>query len=280
MGYSRENLKKIKEEFSQKRRAAQVASEQRTEALEKKHPELKELNAVIRDTGLRIVETAFSKDENVEKRVREIEKEYDTNVGYRKVFLKTYGYPEDYFDVKYECELCDDEGFDDDGRMCICMKRALALATYESSGIGKLISRQSFDNFDLGYYKAGHERDNMRFVLDACREYAESFNSKTTENMLFFGTTGLGKTHMSTSVAKTVIDRGYDVVYETAQKFFDDFEHEKFSRDYSSSKESVTDRYFDCDLLIIDDLGTELSTQFTVSCLYNIINTRINNEKP
>lgn len=280
MGYSRENLKRIKEQFSQKRLAAQKESERKTSELEEKYPDLKKLNALIRETGIRIVETAFSGEKDIEKRIKEIEAEYDANVSIRKSFLDACGYPSDYFDVKYECGLCSDEGFDDDGKMCICMKRALALATYESSGIGKLITRQSFDNFDLGYYKSGDERNNMKLVLDSCKDYASTFDSKTSENMLFFGTTGLGKTHLSTSVAKTVIDRGYDVVYETAQKLFDDFEHEKFSHDYNADKESVTRKYFDCDLLIIDDLGTELSTQFTVSCLYNIINTRINNEKP
>ncbi|MBO7148460.1 MAG: ATP-binding protein [Clostridia bacterium] len=280
MGYSRENLKKIKEEFSQKRLEAQKECERRTVELEEKYLDLKKLNALIRETGIRIMETAFSGEKDIEGKIKDIEAEYDANISIRKSFLDACGCPGDYFDVKYECELCSDEGFDDNGKMCICMKRALALATYESSGIGKLISRQSFENFDLGYYKAGEERNNMKLVLESCKDYASTFDSKTSENMLFFGTTGLGKTHLSTSVAKTVIDRGYDVVYETAQKLFDDFEHEKFSHDYNSDRESVTRKYFDCDLLIIDDLGTELSTQFTVSCLYNIINSRINNEKP
>ena len=280
MGYSRENVKRIREEFAQKRRASELESERRTEQLEAKYPELKEQNALIRNTGLRIVELAFSHDDDIGKRMKEIEQEYDTNISIRKIMLESYGYPSDYLEIKRECSLCSDEGFDDSGKMCVCMKRALAMATYESSGIGKLITRQSFDNYDLGYFKAGDERNDMKQVLEYCRKYAADFDSKTSENMLFYGTTGLGKTHLSTSVAKAVIDRGYDVVYETAQEFFDDFEHEKFSRDFNSDKQSVTEKYFDCDLLIIDDLGTELSTQFTVSCLYNIINTRINNEKP
>ena len=280
MGYSRENLKKIKEEFAAKRRAAQAESERRTQELEKKYPDLKKLNGLIKETGVRIVETAFSHEGDIKKKIKDIEAEYDANIGFRKTFLETYGYPGDYFDVKYECSLCNDEGYDENGKMCICMKRALALATYESSGIGKLMSKQSFDNFSLGYYDAGRERDNMKLVYDACKEYADEFTSKTTESMLFCGTTGLGKTHLSTSIAKCVIDRGFDVVYETAQKLFDDFEHEKFSRGYSEMGNSSTEKYFDCDLLIIDALGTELSTQFTVSCLYNLINTRINNEKP
>ncbi len=281
MSYSRENYRKIKEEFSQKRANALAGAEHRLSELEKKYPELKELNRVISQTGARIMDAVLIKDgKSVEEKLREIEAEHDANVGFRKQFLETYGYPSDYLDIHYDCALCSDEGYDDSGKMCICMKRALALATYESSGIGKLITKQNFDNFSFKYYAPGRERENINDIFDYCREYADTFSAKISENMLFCGTTGLGKTHLSTSVAKAVIDRGFDVVYVTAQKLFDDFESEKFSRNYSDTRGELTDKYFDCDLLIIDDLGTEMSTQFTVSCLYNLVNTRINTEKP
>ncbi len=280
MGYSRENYRKIKAEFAEKRRNAVESLELRVKTLERKHPELKQLNLAINEAGIRIFYASFEKGIDLEKRIAEIEKEYDESLMFRAKFLETYGYPADYLDVKYDCELCKDEGFDDNGKMCVCMKRALALETYKTSGIGKLIDKQCFDNFELKYYEKGKERDNMKEVLDDCKSYAESFNSKTSENLLFFGTTGLGKTHLSTSVAKVVIDNGFDVVYTTAQDLFADFETEKFSRSYSDKQESLTEKYFECDLLIIDDLGTEFSNQFTVSCLYNLINSRINSEKP
>ncbi|MBQ2766264.1 MAG: ATP-binding protein, partial [Clostridia bacterium] len=106
-----------------------------------------------------------------------------------------------------------------------------------------------------------------------------SFDGVNGENVFFCGTTGLGKTHLSTAIAKTLIERGFDVVYDTAQNILSDFEYERFGRSYGDDSESRTDKYFDCDLLIIDDLGTEMTNQFTVSCLYNIINTRINHSK-
>lgn len=281
MGYSRENFKKIKDEFSKKRADALSEAENRMSQLERKYPELKELNRVISQTGGRIMDAVLIKDgKSVEEKLSEIEAEYEANVGFRKQFLETYGYPSDYLDIHFECPICSDEGYDNSGKMCKCMKRALALATYDSSGIGKLISKQSFDNFSFKYYKSGRERENITDIYDYAKEYAEIFSSKTSENLLFCGTTGLGKTHLSTAVAKTVIDSGFDVVYVTAQKMFDDFEFEKFSKSYSDTRGELTDRYFDCDLLIIDDLGTEMSTTFTVSCLYNLVNTRINTEKP
>ena len=279
MGYSRKNFKLIRDRFSAKRRTALDLSESRTAALIAEHPELKELNDSILSVGFRIFDAASDGSARGKQKLAEIEREYDENIVYRREFLKTYGYPEDYLDVKFECENCHDEGYDNDGKMCACMKKALAQATYESSGIGKLIKKQSFDNFELKYYKPGEERDNIEFILKQCRGYAENFGRDTSENLLFIGTTGLGKTHLSTSIAKNVIDKGFDVVYDTACNIFDDFEREKFGRK-NDTDESACERYFECDLLIIDDLGTELSTQFTVSTLYNLINRRINSEKP
>lgn len=280
MGYNRYNYRKIKEEFAEKRKNAVESAEMRVKQLERKYPELKQLNLAINEAGIRIFYASFEKGIDLEKRIAEIEKEYDESLSFRLKFLETYGYPADYLDPKFECELCNDEGFDKNGKMCVCMKRALAIETYKTSGIGKLIEKQSFDNFDLKYYEIGKERDNMSEVLADCKDYAENFSSKTSENLMFFGTTGLGKTHLSTSIAKVVIDRGFDVVYTTAQDLFADFETEKFSRGYGAQQEDLTEKYFECDLLIVDDLGTEFSNQFTVSCLYNLINSRINSEKP
>ena len=174
--------------MNQKEPAAEAisAAESRTYALESKYPDLKKLNLAIRETGLRIFDAAFEQGIDIDKKIAEIEKEYNENVSFRNKFLEAYGYPTDYLDAKFECDICKDEGFDNNGKMCICMKRALALATYKSSGIGRLIDKQSFDNFKLEYYEHGKERDNMKDVLDDCKAYAREFTSKTSENLLFF----------------------------------------------------------------------------------------------
>ena len=162
------------------------------------------------------------------------------------------------------------------GKMCKCMRRALTLAGYESSGVLKLIGKQNFDTFDLTYYE-GAEKTNMERILDRAKRYAAGFDGKHMRNLLFIGTTGLGKTHLSSAIAKEVVEGGFDVVYESAQKIFSDFEAEKFGR--AAAGENRTERYLACDLLIIDDLGTEMQSQFTVSCLYNLVNTRLISEK-
>ena len=189
----------------------------------------------------------------------------------RRGLLSSYGYQEDYLDVKYSCEICDDTGFDG-LKMCKCMRHALTMAGIESSGIGGLYKFQRFDNFDLSFY-AGSKAiyDRMSGILSACKGYAQNFSDSSNPSLLLMGATGLGKTHLTTSMAYEIIDKGYDVVYDSAQNIFSAFEAKRFERDVNVD----TGKFLSCDLLIIDDLGTEMTNSFTVSCLYNIINTRI-----
>ena len=120
----------------------------------------------------------------------------------------------------------------------------------------------------------------MENNLASCRSYAEEFTTDADtvcgdkKNLLLYGLTGLGKTHLSAAIAARLIRRGYDVVYETAINLFGTFERERFMRDDRNGRRE-SERYFDCDVLIIDDLGTELSNQFTATVLFNVINTRL-----
>jgi DNA replication protein DnaC len=198
----------------------------------------------------------------------------------RAELLEANGYPADYTDPRYECEKCQDSGYVD-GRMCECMRRELILAGYESSGIARLMGTQRFDNFNLEFYRdTPRTYQNMSYVFETMRSYAQGFDPAVSPNLILFGGTGLGKTHLSTAVAKTVIDRGYDVVYTGAIGMLADFERARFGNASGAESGNGTERYFDCDLLIIDDLGSEVSNQFTVSCIYNVINNRISLGRP
>ncbi len=279
MAYNKENYAKIREEFANKNRLAKEAAEQRARELHKMYPELEKIDRVLSETGFKILGEAMKGRDGLDERIAALKEENLELQAVRASYLESIGYPADYTAVKYECPICSDTGFVGT-KMCDCLRRALVLAGYESSGIGGLIRTQSFDSFSLDYYKRSpEEHKNMELILSACKNYAASFDGKNGENIFFCGTTGLGKTHLSTSVAKAVIDRGFDVVYDTAQNILSDFEFERFGRSYSDNSDSRTEKYFGCDLLIIDDLGTEMTNQFTVACLYNIINTRINHSK-
>ena len=163
--------------------------------------------------------------------------------------------------------------------MCACMKRELTLAGFRSSGLGALAEKQSFESFSLDYYRA--DAQNLRLMertLAVAREYAADFSLRSG-NLIFFGRTGLGKTHLSTAIAREVILRGYDVRYDSLPNILADFEFDRYKSGYKDV-EPRGERYLTCDLLIMDDLGTEVVNQFTLSCLYTIINTRLAAERP
>ena len=172
---------------------------------------------------------------------------------------------------------CGDKGYLNDGSMCDCLK-----ALYEAERTREItaalqLGEETFADFDLKLYPEGEARECMELTLNNAREYAVRF-SPDAPNLLFQGGTGLGKTFLSGCVAKVVSGRGFSVVCETAQSAFAAFEEQKFSRDaetYARASEKVR-RILECNLLILDDLGTELTTSFTQSALYNIVDTRLN----
>lgn len=280
MGFSRENYRRIKHEYEGKALRAQEAAENRKKELGLRFPIVKELDEKLSLTGLRIYEASLRyKGARLEEELSKIKAENTALLKKRAEFLEENGIPADYSDVKYECEICSDNGFVGID-MCVCMKKRLIFAGYESSGIGALIRTKTFDNFNPSLQKDVRASESLSFYKDILKKYAATFE-EGAQSLLFIGQTGLGKTHLSTALAGEIIGRGYDVVFETAQNMFSDFEFERFNRPYNSGAddESRIEKYFDCDLLIIDDLGTEMSNQFTVSCLYNVINTRLNRGK-
>ena len=273
MSYQKENYIRIKEEFSKKYKKAQESALARRSELYEKIPEVWRLDGMLAKTGMEIMDAIMGGEDAMEA-LDKIRVKNERLLRERAELLRAHGYDPSYSDVRYECEKCGDSGFVD-LKMCDCMKKELIKAGYESSGLGALIRTQSFDNFSLDYY--GAKADNVAKAVGLLRRFAEGFDDDTYVNFLLIGGTGLGKTHLSTSVAKTVIDRGNDVLYVTALEMIRDFEDKRFG-DGSGVRNDLW-RYTDVQLLIIDDLGTEVNNQFTISCLYDVINHRINHRK-
>lgn len=274
MAFNKEVIAKVKSEYSDKYFYAQSAADARRAELHTKIAGLAAIDRELAKTGFHIMDATMS-GVDVEKKITEIKKVNEELQAMRAELLRAHGYPEDYTDVHYECEKCGDSGYVD-MVMCDCMKRALVLASYETSGLAGLIDTQSFDNFSLDYYKQSAAiHNNMKLAYDITRDFAENFSSETYKNFLFMGGTGLGKTHLSTAIAKTVIDKIFDVLYVTATGMMGDFEYKRFGNAAFDGDAGDTSRYYTADLLIIDDLGTEMTNQFTVSCLYDVINARI-----
>lgn len=266
-----------------KRKNEDELERRRTEVYAKA-PAVKALEAELTRLMTGVAVTALKAGANAGAAVEGARCEVEALIERRAELLRANGYPETYIDEIFTCSDCRDTGYIL-GKPCRCLETLYkTMAARELSSMLDLRG-QSFDCFELGYYSNLPDPENgvsprhiMSNVLELCRDYAKNFG-KTSMNLLFRGATGLGKTFLSASIARVVSEKGYSVVYDTAVSVMDVFETQKFDRGGEKAEQinSRVRRYLACDLLILDDLGTEMSTGFTASALYTIINTRLIN---
>ncbi len=279
MSYNTKDYIRIKNEFDNKYRIAQLRAQERLAEVHAMVPDVFEIDKQLSHTGLDIMAVITSGVKNTDAEIEKLKVRNDGLLAKRAKIMRAYGFTEDYTDVHYDCDKCADTGFVDT-HMCDCMRQALVKAGYESSGLGRLIGKQTFENFEFSYYPVdGGVRDRICCYVQKLRAFAESFDEKTNDSFLLVGSTGLGKTHLCTAVAQKVIERGHDVLYVSAVGMFSDFESNRFGGSSAAGAENDILRYYSCELLIIDDLGTEVVNKFTQSCLYEIVNARINSGK-
>ena len=274
--FQREIMEKVEGDLHANRRFEEIQADQRTSEVEEKNPRLKALGDEKRSFGPRVLLESMKGKEGLSDRVKKLEDRHREILSEYEDILEEMGLPRDYTKVHYRCEKCKDTGYKD-GKLCPCLKKAAVLETYKQSGIGNLTSKQRFDNFDLSFYsqttiegKRYSPRDIMEEIFTYCRSYAENF-SLSSPSLLFIGGTGLGKTHLSSAIAGKVIEKGYDVVYESAPAVAALFEKERFESEEDSNG---TKRLLEAELLILDDLGTEPTGRATASAIYRLINHR------
>ncbi len=271
MGYRNETYRLVMEELARRRTTADTEAEAHRTDLYMRSPDARELDAALARTGMRIFEAAVS-GQDVENKIAAIRRENEEMLAARRELLASLGLPTDYTDPHYVCAKCADTGYIMT-TMCDCCRDLLRVEGFRQSGLGAQIDRQTFDNFSLDYYRTSDEYyRRMAQNLAVAKEFALHF-APGKENLLLLGGTGLGKTHLSTAIARAVIEGGHDVVYESVQTVFADFEYDRFRNGYSNER-GRAERYMTAELLILDDLGAEFGNQFTVSCLYQLINTR------
>lgn len=197
--------------------------------------------------------------------------------------LRSLGYPSNYLEPVYTCPDCRDTGYID-GRRCHCFVQASIDLVYAQSNIADILERENFSQFSFDYYS--REQTNPATGLTAyetaqkavaeCRAFLADFDNRF-ENLFFYGETGVGKTFLSNCIARELLDSGHSVIYLTAFQLFEIFEKSTFGKDAEASASQQT--IFDCDLLIIDDLGTELANSFTTSQLFLCLNERMLRQK-
>ena len=283
MAYDANILRRATDRLEEERRQRREKAERLRSQAYERQPKLRQLDRKLQATMAQLVAATLRQGGDPVRAVQEVrEKNLDLQQE-RAVLLGSLGLPPDALDDKPACPLCGDTGWRG-AQMCQCLKKLCAQEQIQE--LSKLLDlgEQSFDTFRLDYYsetpypgKGTSPRKNMELTYDVCLNYARKFESCLFRNLLMSGPPGLGKTFLSACIARAVSEHGYSVVYDTAGNIFAQFEAKKFLRDSADGQDArdETRRYLNCDLLIVDDLGSELTTQFTQSALYELINTRL-----
>lgn len=242
-------------------------------------PRVREIDEQLRGTISSVIASAMRRGTDPRPAIAALREENLRLQRERAALLTAAGYPADYLEDKPACALCGDTGYAKSGAVCACLRRVYAQVQIEQLSHMLDLGNQSFETFRFDVYspvetygRRRSARANMEYVFDACRDYAYQFSPRSG-NLLLSGDPGLGKTFLSACIARVVSESGHSVVYDTAAHVFERFETQKFTRDDTACEDA--ERMLRCDLLIVDDLGTELTTEFVRSTLYQIINTRL-----
>ena len=261
MGYSKEIYAKAINALQDEAAAKKQKFNIKKQELYLKEPKLIEIENEMMHKGANLGAVALSGNLNA---LKTLQNELTSLTEQKAKILKA----NNFFEYTPVCAKCNDSGFID-GKYCDCIKKRAVNIAFCELNDGVSLENYGFDKFSLEYYPEEF-KNGVKKALEACKDFAENFNGN--KNLILLGNTGLGKTHLSLSIAKEVISKGFSVVYGPSDNILSKIEKEHFS--YSSTT-PFKDNVLNCDLLILDDLGTEFLTQYTLSTIYNIINNRL-----
>lgn len=275
-------LKEILAEYEKKRDRKLREQIIRREKVYKEIPAIKLIDDEIFRLGLSISKNILNNPNNYMDLVEEAREKIE-KLKMEKAFLMTEAnIPVDYMDIKYDCKECNDTGYLEDGSQCNCLKQALVSRAYKMSNIENVLKKENFQTFNINLFKDEPfedepltPRENMREIAGIAEGFVNNFDEDNGENLLFYGSTGLGKTFLCNCIAKSLLDKNKIVIYQTAFTILELIEKHRFKKDTNESYSKEYELLFEADLLIIDDLGTEVSNTFTNAEIFNIVNTRI-----
>ena len=282
MALSNSQYNSIMRDYERRRMENRHEQEKRVEEIYQKIPAIKEIDNAVGAKALERARQLLAGDTAARNQLK---KEIAELGEQRAALLTAYGYPENYMELRYTCRDCQDTGYAD-GKKCHCFRRAQMKLLYAQSNIDEIVNRENFASFSYECFDNSRiipevgmtAAQDMKRVKEQCMEFARRFGTDGG-NILFTGNTGVGKTFLSNCIAKEVMDAYYSVLYLSANDLFEVFSKNRFE---SRSEEEIRDTYqsiLECDLLIIDDLGTEVNNSFTSSQLFYCINDRLANSR-
>lgn len=271
-------MQSVAEEYDKLRADAKTKRDLKVQEVYSIVPEIKEIDTKINEIGSNTLNAILLNPDN--KGLKEkMHEQFKVLKKRRLELLDKNSIPRDFDQLQYRCKKCNDTGYIEREGRCSCFTQSLINYSYKQSGMDEMIKKQNFDTFNLmlfdkkKYNKDKTAYENMQNIKSFCEKYADNFDNETN-SLCFYGDTGLGKTFMSCCIAKALMDKGKSVIYIRANKLFKLLDDDRFGRE----PEGIEDIY-ECDLLIIDDLGTEAENKFVTPSLLEIVNERINRNK-
>lgn len=281
MKYNKDIYEKAEQELQSRRFTARDTQKKHLEEIKNNYPHIYELYIKTKNA----LAYAFACIGQAEKS-SDWKQQREQNKQNLQQALAEVGYPADYLDIKYHCPKCEDNGYKE-SYMCDCMKELLNLHLSQEINEKSSIQLRDFKDFNPNFYSCLKEnprklgltvRECMVEIFEKCKEYAEKIATQNTpESLILSGNTGLGKTFLSSCIAKRILESGKSVIFNSCENILEPIENEHFGK---SENTGYINDVINCDLLIIDDLGVEFKTSFSQSVIYNIINSRINKGKP
>lgn len=279
MAFDKSIYEKAENEIKNRRMRAESDAEARASEVYQRIPEIKEINVRLSQTSVELSKLILRNKGDFKENFEKLKAQNLQGQEMVRTLLKSGGYPADFLEPKYVCEKCRDKGFYD-GQRCSCFEKLLTRFAVEKLNSEANMPDCDFEHFSLSYYKGKTTESGMDCFkrmsdnLNSCKQYAETF-SLHSQSLFLFGKTGIGKTHISLSIAKEVIKRGFTVAYGSLLNYLRVIEKEHFGRSEDPNTDTLQ-ILISADLLILDDLGSEFRTSFYESVIYNIINSRIN----
>lgn len=283
MGFEASILRRATERLRQQRQQREDRGLRLQQEAYEREPRLRQLDRELRGSMQDLFAITLPGQEKGVVSLEEVRGRNQALQRERRELLEGLGMVPEEVDAVPACPLCGDTGWQG-SRMCQCLRELCAQEQIRELSKLLPLGEQSFQSFRMDYYstlpfpgKGVSPRENMETILSVCQQYAQNFGHSYFKNLFLSGSPGLGKTFLSACIARSVSERGFSVVYDTAMNIFGQFELRKFQREANIQAEArdETRRYLNCDLLILDDLGSEMTTQFTQSALYELINTRL-----
>ena len=272
-------LARAREALEQRRVQNEAERARREREIHAKIPRTAEIDETLRAQMLELFGYTLRHGTDPTPDLRALEEKNLALQAERAALLEQNGFAADYTEPIFTCPDCGDTGYRPDGSVCGCLTALYNAETTRDLATLLRTGEEAFENFDLSLYE-GAARAQMEKTLEFCRDYARGF-TPDAPNLLFWGGTGLGKTFLSGCIAREVAAQDYAVAYETASAALGAFETAKFQRFGEQGEQAAAkvEQYLSCDLMILDDLGTEMISPYSVSALYTLINSRLTNRK-